>query len=78
MLVAPRLRSAPRRLDDSMVSENDIERLEEKVDDLRYSLERLALKIEHRVTKLEVKTALYGVMGGAIVTIASAFFPHVR
>ena len=41
-------------------------RIEEKLD-------QLALSVENRVTKLEVRTGLYGVLGGAIVTIVSAF-----
>lgn len=55
------------------VSDYDFERLEEKVDGLGTKLETLALAVENRVTKLEVKTGLYGVLGGVIVTIISAF-----
>lgn len=48
-----------------------LERIEEKLD-------RLALSVENRITKLEVKTGLYGVLGGAIVTVVSAFIQYKR
>lgn len=60
------------------MTENDFERLEEKVDDLYHSLNRLTVAIENRVTKLEVKTGLYGVLGGVLVTVVSAFIQYQR
>jgi tetrahydromethanopterin S-methyltransferase subunit G len=61
-----------------MVSDNDFERLEEKIDELGKGLNDLRVSVENRVTKLEVKTGLYGVLGGAVVTVISAFIQYHR
>lgn len=60
------------------VTENDFERLETKVDGIITGITELRVSLENRITRLEVKAGLWGVIGGAIVTAVSAFVQYKR
>ena len=46
-------------------------RIEEKVDHLISRVTSLHLGIEHRLTKLEGRASLFGVLGGMLVVVAT-------
>ena len=50
------------------------DRLDVKLDVLRDGLEEHKLKTEHRLTKVEVKSSVFGTIGGAIGGFLTAWF----
>lgn len=56
--------------------EDRLERIEDKIDENSRKLDSLALSVEHRVTKLETKAGIFGLIGGLIGGMLSAFRAH--
>ena len=59
-------------------SYNRLQRLEEKLDDIDEKLSTMDKNVEHRVTALEVKSGVWGVLGGFLSAIGIWFADKVR
>lgn len=46
--------------------QNDVDRLEAKLDALKDDVANLRVMIEHRMTKVEAKAGILGILSGAI------------
>ena len=54
-----------------MTDSDRLERIEGKIDRLDTRLASLHIRMEHRITKLEGRASLFGILGGILVTVAA-------
>lgn len=53
-----------------------LERIDEKLDALRQDFNDYRVSVEGRLTKVEVRSSLFGTIGGAIAGGIAAYFGH--
>ncbi len=54
-----------------MTDSDRLARIESKLDRLHGNFSGFQLRVEHRLTKLEGRASIFGVLGGAIVVLIS-------